>query len=85
MRRLLSLWIILSSIGFASAADDMKFVAVDLQPHATQKRFDGLDNQVEKRSAGLYSISKMASFTLEAQSSIATRERWRGSVSAPNA
>lgn len=42
MRRLLSLWIILSSIGFASAVDDLKFVAVDLQPHATQKRYEGL-------------------------------------------
>jgi hypothetical protein len=46
MRRLLSLWIILSSIGFASAADELKFVAVDLQPHATQKRNEGLGSGI---------------------------------------
>lgn len=47
MRRLLSLWIILSTLGFPSAADDLKFVAVDLQPHATQKRFEALGSGID--------------------------------------
>ena len=47
MRRLLSLWIIVSAMGAASAEDDAKYVAVDLQPYVTQKRFDGLGNGIE--------------------------------------
>src|SRR5262245_261476 len=47
MKRLLAVWIIVSGIGTAAAADKDKYVAVDLQPYATLRRFDSLDNGIE--------------------------------------